>query len=58
MPRSSVETPLTGSAGPALDDLLKRGRAQGRLSLDEVRRMIAGGDILDMKTVAGIALLR
>ncbi|GAA0574950.1 RNA polymerase sigma factor [Actinomadura livida] len=37
MPRSAVETPLTESAGPALDDLLKRGRAQGRLSLDEVR---------------------
>ncbi|WP_433232442.1 RNA polymerase sigma factor [Actinomadura formosensis] len=37
MPRSAVETPLTESAGPALNDLLKRGRAQGRLSLDEVR---------------------
>ncbi|RFS82342.1 RNA polymerase sigma factor [Actinomadura spongiicola] len=37
MPRSAVETPLTESASPALDDLLKRGRAQGRLSLDEVR---------------------
>jgi RNA polymerase primary sigma factor len=37
MPRSAVETPLTESAGPALDDLLQRGRAQGRLSLDEVR---------------------
>ncbi|RKS73608.1 RNA polymerase primary sigma factor [Actinomadura pelletieri DSM 43383] len=37
MPRSAVETPLTESASPALDDLLKRGRTQGRLSLDEVR---------------------
>ncbi|TMR30766.1 RNA polymerase sigma factor [Actinomadura geliboluensis] len=37
MPRSAVETPLTESAGPALNELLKRGRAQGRLSLDEVR---------------------
>ncbi|MFI0408832.1 RNA polymerase sigma factor [Actinomadura sp. 3N508] len=37
MPRSAVETPLTESPSPALDDLLKRGRAQGRLSLDEVR---------------------
>ncbi|TDB71283.1 RNA polymerase sigma factor, partial [Actinomadura sp. KC216] len=37
MPRSAVETPLTESSSPALDDLLKRGRAQGRLSLDEVR---------------------
>ncbi|MFS2294249.1 MAG: RNA polymerase sigma factor [Actinomadura sp.] len=37
MPRNAVETPLTESAGRALDDLLKRGRAQGRLSLDEVR---------------------
>ena len=25
--------------------------------LDEVRRMIASGEILDMKTVAGVALL-
>ncbi|MFA1550149.1 RNA polymerase sigma factor [Actinomadura chokoriensis] len=37
MPRSAVETPLTEAAGPALNELLERGRAQGRLSLDEVR---------------------
>ncbi|GAA4226349.1 hypothetical protein GCM10022254_11080 [Actinomadura meridiana] len=37
MPRSAAETPLTESTSPALDDLLMRGRAQGRLSLDEVR---------------------
>ncbi|WP_067468381.1 RNA polymerase sigma factor [Actinomadura macra] len=37
MPRTAAETPLTEPASPALDELLKRGRAQGRLSLDEVR---------------------
>ncbi|HEY8481418.1 MAG TPA: RNA polymerase sigma factor [Spirillospora sp.] len=64
MPRSSVETPLTGSAGPALDDLLKRGRAQGRLSLDEVRGAFEsagispaqGRSILRELSEAGISL--
>ncbi|QXJ19563.1 RNA polymerase sigma factor [Actinomadura graeca] len=37
MPRTAAQTPLTEPASPALDELLKRGRAQGRLSLDEVR---------------------
>ena len=64
MPRSAVETPLTESAGPALDDLLKRGRAQGRLSLDEVRGAFEaagispaqGRSILRELSEAGISL--
>ncbi|WP_018656243.1 RNA polymerase sigma factor [Actinomadura flavalba] len=38
MPRSAAKTPLTQPANPALEALLERGRANGRLSLDEVRR--------------------
>ncbi|MFC4053724.1 RNA polymerase sigma factor [Actinomadura syzygii] len=64
MPRSAVETPLTESPGPALDDLLKRGRAQGRLSLDEVRGAFEsaglspaqGRSILRELSEAGISL--
>src|SRR5690606_31147366 len=64
MPRSAVETPLTVSAGPALDDLLRRGRAQGRLSLDEVRGAFEsagispaqGRSILRELSEAGISL--
>ncbi|TDC63283.1 RNA polymerase sigma factor [Actinomadura sp. GC306] len=64
MPQSAVETPLTESAGPALDDLLKRGRAQGRLSLDEVRGAFEtagispaqGRSILRELSEAGISL--
>ncbi|MEU8801813.1 RNA polymerase sigma factor [Spirillospora sp. NPDC048819] len=64
MPRSAVETPLTESAGPALDDLLQRGRAQGRLSLDEVRGAFEtagispaqGRSILRELSEAGISL--
>ncbi|WUI03381.1 RNA polymerase sigma factor [Spirillospora sp. NBC_00431] len=64
MPRSAVETPLTESASPALDDLLKRGRAQGRLSLDEVRGAFEsagispaqGRSILRELSEAGISL--
>ncbi|TDC82109.1 RNA polymerase sigma factor [Actinomadura sp. 7K507] len=64
MPRSAVETPLTEAAGPALDDLLKRGRAQGRLSLDEVRGAFEtagispaqGRSILRELSEAGISL--
>ncbi|CNG01669.1 RNA polymerase sigma factor [Mycobacterium tuberculosis] len=64
MPRSAVETPLTESAGPALSELLKRGRAQGRLSLDEVRGAFEsagispaqGRSILRELSEAGISL--
>ncbi|TMQ91971.1 RNA polymerase sigma factor [Actinomadura soli] len=64
MPRSAVETPLTESASPAFDDLLKRGRAQGRLSLDEVRGAFEaagispaqGRSILRELSEAGISL--
>ncbi|MER7546768.1 RNA polymerase sigma factor [Actinomadura sp.] len=64
MPRSAVETPLTESAGPALNELLKRGRAQGRLSLDEVRGAFEsaglspaqGRSILRELSEAGISL--
>jgi RNA polymerase primary sigma factor len=64
MPRSAVETPLTESASPALNDLLKRGRAQGRLSLDEVRGAFEaaglspaqGRSILRELSEAGISL--
>ncbi|MEO3823851.1 RNA polymerase sigma factor [Actinomadura sp. B10D3] len=64
MPRSAVETPLTESAGPALNDLLKRGRAQGHLSLDEVRGAFEsaglspaqGRSILRELSEAGISL--
>ncbi|MEU6749831.1 RNA polymerase sigma factor [Spirillospora sp. NPDC046719] len=64
MPRSAIETPLTESASPALDDLLKRGRAQGRLSLDEVRGAFEsaglspaqGRSILRELSEAGISL--
>ncbi|WP_255204963.1 RNA polymerase sigma factor [Actinomadura sp. BRA 177] len=64
MPRSAVETPLTESAGPALNELLKRGRAQGRLSLDEVRgafesagiSQAQGRSILRELSEAGISL--
>ncbi|MCQ0012976.1 RNA polymerase sigma factor [Actinomadura madurae] len=66
MPRSAVETPLTESAGPALNDLLKRGRAQGHLSLDEVRGAFEsaglspaqGRSILRELSEAGISLAR
>jgi RNA polymerase primary sigma factor len=44
MPRTSVETPLTETS-PALDDLLERGRAQGRLSLVEVRQAFEAAGI-------------
>ncbi|MFI0369771.1 RNA polymerase sigma factor [Actinomadura sp. 1N219] len=64
MPRSAVETPLTESPSPALDDLLKRGHAQGRLSLDEVRGAFdaagispaQGRSILRELSEAGISL--
>ncbi|MEV5569789.1 RNA polymerase sigma factor [Spirillospora sp. NPDC052269] len=64
MPRTAAETPLTESPGPALDDLLERGRAQGRLSLDEVRRAFEaagispgqGRSILRELSEAGISL--
>jgi RNA polymerase primary sigma factor len=64
MPRSAVETPLTEPAGPALNELLKRGRAQGRLSLDEVRGAFEaagispaqGRSILRELSEAGISL--
>ncbi|MWA05709.1 sigma-70 family RNA polymerase sigma factor [Actinomadura sp. LD22] len=64
MPRSAIETPLTESASPALDALLKRGRAQGRLSLDEVRGAFEtaglspaqGRSILRELSEAGISL--
>ncbi|MGI5201527.1 RNA polymerase sigma factor [Spirillospora sp. CA-108201] len=64
MPRSAVETPLTESPSPALDDLLKRGRAHGRLSLDEVRGAFEtagispaqGRSILRELSEAGISL--
>ncbi|MFC9975578.1 RNA polymerase sigma factor [Spirillospora sp. NPDC127200] len=45
MPRTAVETPLTESSGSALGDLLERGRAQGRLSLDEVRKAFEAAGI-------------
>ncbi|GLW67342.1 RNA polymerase principal sigma factor HrdB [Actinomadura rubrobrunea] len=45
MPRTAAETPLVESASPALDDLIERGRAHGRLSLDEVRRAFAAAGI-------------
>ncbi|POM22500.1 RNA polymerase sigma factor SigA [Actinomadura rubteroloni] len=45
MPRSAAETPLTEPPGPALDDLIERGRAQGRLALDEVRRAFAAAGV-------------
>ncbi|KAB2339463.1 RNA polymerase sigma factor [Actinomadura rudentiformis] len=45
MPRTAVETPLTELTSPALDDLLERGRAQGRLSLDEVRKAFEAAGI-------------
>ncbi|MFV2174769.1 RNA polymerase sigma factor [Actinomadura sp. LOL_016] len=64
MPRTAAETPLTGATSPALDDLLKRGRAQGRLSLDEVRGAFEsagispaqGRSILRELSEAGISL--
>ncbi|MFC5184096.1 RNA polymerase sigma factor [Actinomadura harenae] len=64
MPRTAAETPLTESPSPALDDLLERGRAQGRLSLDEVRRAFEaagispgqGRSILRELSEAGISL--
>ncbi|MEU9839509.1 RNA polymerase sigma factor region1.1 domain-containing protein, partial [Actinomadura sp. NPDC048032] len=64
MPRSAVETPLTESPSPALNDLLKRGRAHGRLSLDEVRGAFEtagispaqGRSILRELSEAGISL--
>ncbi|MDL4776605.1 MULTISPECIES: RNA polymerase sigma factor [Thermomonosporaceae] len=45
MPRTAIETPLTEPAGPALGDLLERGRQQGRLSLDEVRKAFEAAGI-------------
>ncbi|MCP2342640.1 RNA polymerase sigma factor [Actinomadura rupiterrae] len=64
MPRTAAENPLTESPSPALDDLLERGRAQGRLSLDEVRRAFEaagispgqGRSILRELSEAGISL--
>ncbi|WP_026416553.1 RNA polymerase sigma factor [Actinomadura oligospora] len=64
MPRTVAETPLTETPSPALDDLLERGRAQGRLSLDEVRRAFEaagispgqGRSILRELSEAGISL--
>ncbi|MFC6884410.1 MULTISPECIES: RNA polymerase sigma factor [Actinomadura] len=64
MPRTVIETPLTESTSPALGDLLERGRAQGHLSLDEVRRAFdaagispaQGRSILRELSEAGISL--
>ncbi|MFC4907317.1 RNA polymerase sigma factor [Actinomadura gamaensis] len=64
MPRTAAESPLTESPSPALEDLLERGRAQGRLSLDEVRRAFEaagispgqGRSILRELSEAGISL--
>ncbi|MFB4317150.1 RNA polymerase sigma factor [Actinomadura sp. 21ATH] len=63
MPRTAVETPLTETS-PALGDLLERGRAQGRLSLAEVRQAFEaagispsqGRSILRELSEAGISL--
>jgi RNA polymerase primary sigma factor len=64
MPRSAAETPPTEATSPALDDLLKRGRTRGRLSLDEVRTAFdaagispaQGRSILRELSEAGISL--
>ncbi|MBO2454083.1 RNA polymerase sigma factor [Actinomadura barringtoniae] len=45
MPRTAVETPLTDLTSPALAELLERGHAQGRLSLDEVRKAFEAAGI-------------
>jgi RNA polymerase primary sigma factor len=45
MPRTAVETPLTELTSPALAELLERGHAQGRLSLDEVRKAFEAAGI-------------
>ncbi|WP_030168580.1 RNA polymerase sigma factor [Spirillospora albida] len=55
MPRSAAETPPTEATSPALDDLLKRGRAQGRLSLDEVRTAF---DTAGISPAQGRSILR
>ncbi|MEU6040360.1 RNA polymerase sigma factor [Actinomadura sp. NPDC047616] len=64
MPRTAAETPLAESSSPALDDLIERGRAHGRLSLDEVRNAFEaagispaqGRSILRELSEAGIGL--
>ncbi|MFG2001780.1 RNA polymerase sigma factor [Spirillospora sp. NPDC048911] len=64
MPRTAVETPLTELTSPALAGLLERGRAQGRLSLGEVREAFEaagispaqGRSILRELSEAGISL--
>jgi RNA polymerase primary sigma factor len=68
MPRTampkSAETPLAEGTSPALDALLERGRAQGRLSLAEVRQAFEaagispsqGRSILRELSEAGISL--
>ncbi|TDD81295.1 RNA polymerase sigma factor [Actinomadura rubrisoli] len=64
MPRTAAHTPLTEPTSPALDELLQRGRAQGRLSLAEVRGAFEaagispaqGRSILRELSEAGISL--
>ncbi|MFD0690005.1 RNA polymerase sigma factor [Actinomadura fibrosa] len=64
MPRTAAETPLREPTSPALDELLQRGRTQGRLSLDEVRGAFEaagispaqGRSILRELSEAGISL--
>ncbi|GAA4153626.1 RNA polymerase sigma factor [Actinomadura keratinilytica] len=64
MPRTAAETPLAEPASPALDELIERGRAHGRLSLDEVRSAFEaagispaqGRSILRELSEAGIGL--
>lgn len=45
MPRSAAETPISGTAAMPLDALIDRGRAQGHLSLDEVRQAFKNAGI-------------
>ncbi|WP_433323362.1 RNA polymerase sigma factor [Spirillospora sp. CA-294931] len=45
MPRTAVESPATEPTSPALADLIKRGHARGRLSLDEVRKAFESAGI-------------
>ena len=51
----------TELAAPAPDSTIRQDEDEviepRTFSLDEVRRMIAGGEIVDMKTVAGVAML-
>lgn len=52
----------TGLRPPAPDSTAQQDEDEviepATFDVDEVRRMIAGGEIVDMKTVAGLALLR